>query len=319
MNQMIREILDSEMFSERPPVLFDVGASSELITQWSAIGRWSIVVAFDPDDRLTGYLEKRDSRYRKLYFLPRAVHHEPVGECDFYLTASPECSGFLEPDRAGISGWNHAGFFDITGRIRCKCVTIAESLSMLGLDRIDGFKIDAQGVDLRVFRSIPDDIRRNALALELEPGIMNAYCGEDKLHSVLRCFEEDGGWWLCDCRIQSAWRLAPELRKKYLSKLQARLVPTCWTPAPGWCETSFLTTLANCEKTERNYQLAWIFAMLYRQYGFALEIADRGIRDFQTDIYERMARASIHAAPVVWPVAKKLLRKTVGFLAPKKH
>ena len=59
--------------------------------------------------------------------------------------------------------------------------------------------------------------------------------------------------------------------------------------------------------------------MLYRQYGFALEIADRAMAKFGADIYDRMARTSIHAAPVAWPVAKKLLRKTVGFFVPKKH
>lgn len=319
MNPLIRKILESEIFEARPPVLFDVGASSELIEQWRAIGRWSIVVAFDPDDRLTGYLEKRDSRYRKLYFLPRVVHHEAVEECDFFLTASPECSSCLEPDRAGVAGWNHAAFFDISGKSRCKCVTVAETLAMLGLDRIDGFKIDAQGADLRIFRSIPEPIRRETLAVELEPGIMNAYVGEDKLHAVLRFMEEDGGYWLCDCRIQSAWRLAPKLRSKYLSPLRARLVPTCWTAAPGWSETSFLTTLEKCGATGRNYQLAWIFSMLYRQYGFALEVADRGLERFGTPLYEEMIRESLREVPLFMPVARKLLRKAVCLCLPKKH
>lgn len=318
MNRLIREILDSEIFEARPPVLFDVGASSELIEQWREIGRWSIVVAFDPDDRLTGYLEKRDSRYRRLCFLPRVVYHEPVEECEFFLTASPECSSCLEPDQEGIAGWNHAGFFDICSHTRCRCVTVAAALETLELDRIDGFKIDAQGTDLRIFRSIPEAVRKNTFAVELEPGIMNAYVGEDKLHSVLRFMEEDGGFWLCDCRIQSAWRLNPELRRKYLSRLQARLVPTCWPGAPGWSETSFLTTLTKCDATERNFQLAWIFAMLYRQYGFALEIADRGVEIFGSPLYERMISATVHDAPMVLPVARKLWRKAVNFCRPKR-
>ncbi len=307
---LFRRILESEEFEARPPVLFDIGASSRLVEQWENIARYSVIVAFDPDSRLTGHIEKADSRYRRLLFIPRLVTAEPEKEIDFYLTASPECSSCLPPNFAELRNWYHAGFFEVTKKQRTKSITLPEVLDELKLDYIDGFKIDAQGADLRIYRSLPTKIRKRISAIEIEPGIMNAYVGEDKLYDVLRYFErKEPGFGVFDCRVQKAWYLPTELKKKYLSPLQARLVPTRYPAAPGWAELSLLRRPETLKPAPRSYQMAWIFAMIYRQYGLALQLADSGREKFGGELFDRMVRESLNRVPLWFPLLKKCVSK----------
>ena len=108
----------------------------------------------DPDLRQMDYIEKEDSRFRRLCFFPQLVHDSINGEVDFYLTASPECSSCLEPDTERLRNWNIAPFFQVTERRRMKSVTLPEVMRRLNLARIDALKSDSQGMDLRLLASL---------------------------------------------------------------------------------------------------------------------------------------------------------------------
>ena len=108
------------------------------------------------------------------------------GEVDFFLTASPECSSCLEPDREKLAVWNIAPFFETVETRRMNAVTLPEVLRRLGLDRIDALKCDTQGTDVRIFDSLGPEVQRNLLSFELEPGLVDAYKGEDKFWKMLQ-------------------------------------------------------------------------------------------------------------------------------------
>ncbi len=59
------------------------------------------------------------------------------------------------------------------------------------MDYIDGYKTDSQGTDLRIFNSLPKEIINKILLAEFEPGIIDAYQGEDKLHHLLAHMEKE--------------------------------------------------------------------------------------------------------------------------------
>jgi hypothetical protein len=47
-------------------------------------------------------------------------------------------------------------------------------------------------------------------------------------------------------------------------------------PSPGWCEARYLRTIKSLEErgaSSRDYVLLWVFAVIERQWGFALDIA----------------------------------------------
>lgn len=65
--KIIDTVLSSSYFENKPPVLFDVGASGEINKKWSTIAPYSICIAFDADDREFDVSEKQVSGFKKLH------------------------------------------------------------------------------------------------------------------------------------------------------------------------------------------------------------------------------------------------------------
>ena len=52
-------------------------------------------------------------------------------------------------------------------------------MDRLSLSGIDWLKTDSQGTDLRIFNSLRPEVRSRVLAIDIEPGLIDAYVGED--------------------------------------------------------------------------------------------------------------------------------------------
>lgn len=63
-------------------------------------------------------------------------------------------------------------------------------LKSINIDYIDWFKTDTQGTDLRIFASLGDELINKILVAEFEPGIIDAYKGEDKLYKIMEFFDK---------------------------------------------------------------------------------------------------------------------------------
>ena len=127
--------------------------------------------------------------YRRLHVFPAAAVPDDTAEADFHLTRSPYCSSLLRPDAAALGDWDFARLFDVERTVRVPCVSLAKALREAGVTRVDWFKTDSQGTDLRLFQSLGEAICRRVLAVEFEPGIIDAYEGEDKLSAVLAAMD----------------------------------------------------------------------------------------------------------------------------------
>jgi hypothetical protein len=134
------------------------------------------------------------------------------------------------------------------------------------------------GTDLRIFRSLTPDVIDSVLAADFEPGIIDAYLGEDKLPSAdgLHGFAAFLGIRHGHQGLATPCHDAAQM----LSALQQRQPGSFLKTAPGWCEISYLN---DCEKPgfgEREISLAWIFASLKGHHGFALQLARTGHPNF---------------------------------------
>ena len=58
---LIEEILNKEELIKQPPILIDIGASGEINENWKLLAKYSICLAFDPDNRDIDYIEKEKS------------------------------------------------------------------------------------------------------------------------------------------------------------------------------------------------------------------------------------------------------------------
>lgn len=281
----------------RPPVLMDVGASVRINPQWKRIAKYSICLAFDADARGMAPVHLAGRHYKKLIVLPSVLVAGAQDKSPFYLTKAPQCSSTLSPRSDALSEWGRLQpGFAVEREELVSATSVASALSRADVDYLDWFKSDSQGTDLRLFMSIDEAIRRRIIAAELEPGIIDAYLGEDKLWHVMR-FMDSEPFWLSECRIKGS----PRISRRLLADLDQRttfLLSAVQSPSPGWAELTYLNTGEGMLDL-RSLMLMWVFAMLHEQYGFALMIAKRGqelelhplFRDLEAVVASRMRRA----------------------------
>lgn len=279
MCELIDNILTQTMFKEAPPVLVDVGASYHIYPIWKRISAYSICLAFDPDIRETDYLMEEDKGFLKLYTLPYIVTDEPIAKKKFYLTNSPYCSSTLPPNEENLGNYKFRTMFGVQEEIELAARTLTETLKKLNLNRIDWLKTDTQGTDLRIFESLSNEIKNGICAIDFEPGIVDAYQGEDKLHHVLNALDQYP-FWVSDLSIHGVPRVSEstEIKLKSVEILKR---------APCWSEVTYLNKfVSNKLLGEREFFLGWIFSTLLGQHGFGAELAIEGMKQFNNQLFE---------------------------------
>lgn len=287
--EIIGKILSRDEFVKEPPVLLDIGASGTIHKEWKDIAKYSICLAFDADDREMGYIEKLDSGFRKLIVYNCIVTDKDDSELDFYLTKSPYCSSLLEPDMGSLQKYSFADLFQVDKKVRLKSRNLFEIIKEIGLKNIDWFKTDSQGTDLRLFKTIPDDIKKRVLIAEFEPGIIDAYKGEDKYTDVL-IYMKNYPFWITDMIVKGPERINNKIvfsDKKNGSEEFYKYGDSILRSIPGWMEISFFNNMTNIKDFSlRDALLAWIFAMIKEEYAFAYEIAAKGKENFKDSIFD---------------------------------
>jgi len=295
----------------------DIGASGELHAKWKEIAKYSICIAFDADNREMGFAEKETNTFRRLIVFSRVVTDKAVNEIDFYLTKSPFCSSSLEPDIERLKVWSFEEHFHVEQKIRLKAIHLAEALREAKIDRIDWFKTDTQGTDLRLFKSLPDEIRNRVIVAEFEPGIIDAYKGEDKVHEVMNYMDRQG-YFMSTMDVKSTIRINPAELNKF-SSLHKRAVNSCLVKSPGWAEITYLNTLKSGIVERRTYLLTYLFACLEKQFGFAIEIAMEGYNKTNDPFFLELKESSINKIKsnnLSWPrvMIKKAGSKLLSYL-----
>jgi len=259
------------------PILVDIGASGEPPRIWAPLIRRSVYVGFDPDLRETHELSS-GSVYRGV-ILNQAVTSEPTdGNVEFYLTRFPFCSSTLEPDSQSLSNYVFADLFTVEKRVSVKATRLDNVLERLALAGIDWLKIDSQGTDLRLFNSLGAETRSRVLALDIEPGLIDAYRGEDLFIDAHRELTHNG-FWLSNLQVQGTVRMRRATLEQMLATendLSRDRVEKSVRVSPGWVEARYLRTLEwvlHHNLTKREYALLWSFALLDGQVAFAFDLA----------------------------------------------
>jgi FkbM family methyltransferase len=289
--ELVERILSGPELTAEPPVLIEVGASGGTNAKWRALAPYSICIAFDPDTRAMQAVHAETSGYRRLHIVPAAAAADDVSEAEFHLTRSPYCSSRLRPDAAALGDWSFARLFDVERTVRVPCVGLQKALHDAGVSRVDWFKSDSQGTDLRLFQSLGERLCLRTLAVEFEPGIINAYEGEDKLSAVLAAMDRPE-FWLCDLDIRGTLRMSPEEAGR-LEDGRTGLLSTVLRSSPGWGEMTYLNTFHGSGPfTKRDWLLGWVIASTREQHGFALDLARRAGSATSQPVFGELARES---------------------------
>ncbi|MDD2733784.1 MAG: class I SAM-dependent methyltransferase [Desulfuromonadaceae bacterium] len=291
---IIDKILSSELFANNPPVLLDIGASGEIHSKWKPIAQYAVCIAFDADDREMGYTVNETGGYRKLFVFSKLVTDNTNPEADFFLTKSPYCSSLLYPDHKNINNWNFGELFDVEKTVRMKTAYLPALLAEIGISKIDWFKTDSQGTDLRLFKSLGEDKTDNVLVAEFEPGIIDGYIGEDKLWHIIS-FMEKRPFWMSDIKICGTQRISKRTVTEKFRDFGGKIPPEMlFKTSPGWGEVTFFNTFdpRSTSLDVRDHLLGWIFAIIEEQFGFAMDIAIAGYDKFSDPFFQKLSNCA---------------------------
>jgi FkbM family methyltransferase len=289
---LFERILTTKEFVEKPPVLIDIGASGQIHKSWNKIRKHSICIAFEADEREFSFVKEETSKFKKLLIYNCIVTDSEKGEVNFYLTKSPYCSSLLQPDDQLLKDWVFSEKFQVEKKIKMKTRSLASILKEAKIDYVDWFKTDSQGTDLRLFASLSEQIRNKVLVAEFEPGILDSYHGEDKLFRLME-FMEGKTFWMSEIEVKGTQRISSEMMNTTSGKnLLKKIIQHSMKISPGWAEVKYFNTFkGNLDK--REFLLGWIFAIINKQHGFALAIANKGLQQFKDQIFEEMKTQSI--------------------------
>ncbi len=287
MNKLIHKILNHPILLERPPVLVDIGASEKINPKWRKFSKYSVCIAFDADDRDFSIVSKENEEFKKLYKINRIVTANDSSSNKFYLTKSPYCSSSLKPDLSSLSNYTFYKKFEVVSEKVLPTVRVKNIMKELNIEYVDWFKSDSQGTDLRLFLDLGEDINKNIIVAELEPGIIDAYINEDKLIDVIKKLSELN-FWCSDFTIKGSIRMNHNLLN-YISNNEffKKLIQLSLKSSPGWAELMFFNSF-NENVSLRNYLIGWVFSITQKQYGFAFELADKARKNFNDPIVNEL-------------------------------
>lgn len=262
------------------PVLVDVGASGGAPELWQPIAPESVYIGFDADRRELVHL--KDGTFHRSWILNRALTWEDdVGEKDFFLTRAPFCSSMLEPDIAALGNYAFESLFHVEKQVKVPATSMNRVLDDLSLSRVHWFKTDSQGCDLRLLTSLREDVRNGVLAVDMEPGLIDAYRGEDFFIDAHR-YMIGNGFWLSGMDVSGVARISQAARS-YLAASGLHVNPERQNngirTSPGWVNVRYLRTvdwMITHSRGKEDYLLLWVFAMVDEQVGFALDIGLAG-------------------------------------------
>lgn len=292
---LIDRIFQEPELQAAPPVLVDVGAAGGVTPIWRSIARYSIGVGFEPDARDAGKLSEASRAFGRWIYCEGLVAPSVEGgkHKPFHLTKSPHCSSLLKPRNDLLQDWLFADFFAVQDTTQIPAVTLPAALEANGLQRVDWLKCDTQGQDLSIFLSLPEAWRRRMLAVEFEPGLIDAYEGEDKFWHTLKAMDSEP-FWICDLQVCGTQRGNAELFRRTLGPKATRWVSKLAPAAPGWVNVRYLrsVTVDAGQLDRRGLLLGWVFADLLGQHGHGLMVAHEGTNRFGGDLFAQMAARS---------------------------
>jgi hypothetical protein len=199
----------------------------------------------------------------------------------------------LKPRNDQLQDWSFADFFIVERRGSVAAITLHAALAENGLSGVDWLKCDTQGLDLSIFMSLPEEWRRRTLAVEFEPGIIDAYEGEDKLWRTLQVMDAEP-FWICDLQVGTYPRGNPAEMKSVMGERLTRWMPRLATGAPVYVNARYLRALGGATGAldRRGLLLAWVFADLLGQHSHALLVAREGAARFGPELFEDMLASS---------------------------
>ena len=293
---------------EIPPLLVEVGPVDRPFPVWEPIAAHSVYVGAGPDTSRPA-VRKARSRFQSAHFLDDLiVPVEDRAAVTLHVAKDPTYSSLLAP-RPGLE----SQFIDLGCAVQDERVvrgaTLGAVLDRLSLPAPDWLHMNVNGVEVPIFRSLPDPLRGRILALDSCFQLLELWTGQASHIAAYEEFVQQGFW------ISRLWPSGP-IRMRRESRAAVRSLERGFTEqffidhhrvAPAWVFLRFFRTpeyLTEHDLARREYVLLWAFGVLDGQLGFAADVVIEYERRFGPDRHSR----------ALWEVTVARLRRLGGFL-----
>ncbi|MGH9211179.1 MAG: hypothetical protein ACRD2C_10900 [Acidimicrobiales bacterium] len=323
----VSRAIDLLAASEIRLTVVDVGASLEPFPPFQPLLGHVTYVGFDPDLR---EVHQRSDGSGQRIMVDKAVVADPESSTvRFFLTRNPTCSSTLPPGDE-VANYLHAYRFSVVDTADVAATTLDAAMASVGVTRVDWVKLDTQGTDTRLLRSLGDATWAGLMAVDAEPGFDQHYDGEDVFGDLHR--EMVGrGFWLSDLALTRGVRLRPEVFDASF-RARSRLVRMAYEltlkSSPTAAGPRYLRTAASLERsgaTQEDYLRLWACAFLSGNHPYALDVvaaaekahgADRETTALRELTVRRNRRDAVRN---LWRLGGKLSVRNLRRLATKPY
>ncbi len=297
MNKKIKLLAKQILVENSKIILMDIGASGESHRPFQTLSEFSTLIEFEPDSRDIDYAKINDN---KLIIPSVITDDEGVNEVTLFLTHSPHCSSTLEPEIEFVMEWAYGESFQVESSVQVPATTINKCLEEHDIKQLNWLKIDSQGTDGRILKSISPELMSSLVVIETEPGFCNHYKGADDFGSIHNYLLSQG-FFLSDVNLQKQERIRPQsISSLYdqFNPLLRKFVKKAAFHSPTAPELTYLKSIKGAKESfdsEKQWALLWLCSILNNQLSYAYDISleiEKNFEDTEID-YKAVSKSII--------------------------
>lgn len=187
-------------------IIIDVGASSGVFSiPWHKKYPTAQIYCFEPNNKNFSLLSKNINALNNIYIFKQAVSSS-AGVKDFYEANYTNSSSLLHFNDKGVETWKHptptTPKLETISTYDVECVRLDEWMAENGIKGdIDFLKIDTQGHDLEVIKSLGEEIKRvKEITAEVQIVETEVYKNSSKREDLFEYMKQKGF---------SIWKIQP--------------------------------------------------------------------------------------------------------------
>jgi hypothetical protein len=292
------------------PVLMEVGATGNPPKEWGRIASLSTYVGIGPEAQSSRRPRVLDN-FNKPHLVEKVATTTDVGHVSLYVTKDTTYSSILKPDIRAASGFVDPDL-TLERELFLPGGTVDAIVDELSLPGVDWLRTNINGVDVPIFKSLSEVIRRRILVVDTCLDLIETFAGQSSNIETYPEFVSEGFW---PSRVFSYGPV--KMRRETLASINAlddsidqRFLSNHHRRAPGWLFIRFFRSiefLAKNSLSSRDYLLLWTFAVLDEQIGFAADLVAAYQTRFGADLaFQRMQCETLRRFAGLRPTASLL-------------
>lgn len=192
----------------------DVGARGGIQNHWKPYRSLIELDAFEPD-AVACALQQQAKRPNENWY-PVALGPES-GTAKLHVLKKPSSSSLLPPNPKVMSVYSHSGYGELNKIVELPTLTLADFFKQHRRPTPNLIKLDTQGTELSILKSMAPENWSNLLALQSEVEFVEAYLGQPLFHDV-DAYMRAQGFILFDLLVTRSYRAEGQRDHHFLKK-----------------------------------------------------------------------------------------------------